>query len=75
MLNYELMKIGVSVGALVIAAYQHYRLSSLPDKLRAEIKSDAVLAAAVLIADSLVAGARLKADALIAKQDLTKLDK
>lgn len=67
MLNYELIKIGISVAALVIAAYQHYRVSTLPDKLRAEIKSDAVLAAAMLVADALLAAAKIKADAAIAK--------
>jgi hypothetical protein len=66
---YEIAKIGISLAALGGTAYQHYRVKSLPEKLRAEIKSDAVLAAALLMADALLAAAKIKADAAIANAE------
>ena len=57
--------------ALATAMVQHWRITKIPDKIKAEIKADAVLAGALLIADALVASAKIKSDARLAKEDLT----
>jgi hypothetical protein len=65
-MQYESITAGTAVIALAISIYQHLRVSSLPEKLREEIKSDAVLAAAALLADAVLAAAKIKAAAVIA---------
>lgn len=67
----EAIKTGGSIAAVGGTIYQHFRVKNLPEKLRAEIKSDAVLAAALLLADALLAAAKIKAEAAIAKVDVT----
>jgi hypothetical protein len=52
--------------ALATAIYQHFRLSAMPEKIKAEIQADALKAAAVLLADSLLAAANIKAAAVVA---------
>jgi hypothetical protein len=64
--------LGVAGLAFATAVVQHFRVSAMPNKIKAEIKADATLAAATIIADSLVAAARLKAEARLARESLTK---
>jgi hypothetical protein len=64
-MTYETMITGgTALVALATAIIQHFRMSQLPDKIKAEIKADATLAAALVLADALVAAAKIKADAL-----------
>jgi uncharacterized membrane protein YjfL (UPF0719 family) len=64
-MTYETVITGATaIVALITAIIQHYRMSALPEKIKAEIKADAVLAAAIVLADALVAAAKIKADAL-----------
>jgi len=56
--------------ALATAIVQHFRVSALPSKIKAEIKAEATLAAALLLAEALVASAKIKADANVAKEAL-----
>jgi hypothetical protein len=67
-MNYEAVTAGTAVIALAVSFYQHLRVSSIPAKLRAEIKADAVLASAALLADAVLAAAKIKADAISAKK-------
>ena len=64
MTSETIVALATSVIALGTAAIQHFRMSALPDKIKAEIKADATLAAALVLADALVAAAKIKADAL-----------
>jgi hypothetical protein len=52
--------------ALGTAIVQHFRMSALPEKLKAEIQADALKAAALMLADSVLAAAKIKADATVA---------
>ena len=52
--------------ALATAIYQHFRISGMPEKLKAEIQADALKAAALMLADSVLAAAKIKADATVA---------
>jgi hypothetical protein len=52
--------------ALVTAIIQHFRMSALPERLKAEIQADALKAAALMLADSVLAAAKIKADATVA---------
>jgi hypothetical protein len=62
--NYEtIAALATAVIALGTAIVQHFRMSAMPEKIKAEIKADATLAAALVLADALVAAAKIKADA------------
>jgi hypothetical protein len=64
-MTYEAIAALTTAGvALATAIMQHFRMTALPDKIKAEIKADATLAAALVLADALVAAAKIKADAL-----------
>jgi len=63
-------ELGVAGLALATALVQHFRVNALPAKIKTEIKAEATLAAALLIADALVASAKIKADANVAKEAL-----
>jgi hypothetical protein len=63
-MTHEAMITGASaIIALITAIIQHFRVKAMPEKIKAEIKADAVLAAAVVLADALVAAAKIKAEA------------
>jgi uncharacterized membrane protein YjfL (UPF0719 family) len=62
--NYEtIAALATAVVALITAIIQHFRMTALPEKIKAEIKAEATLAAALVLADALVAAAKIKADA------------
>jgi hypothetical protein len=69
--------LATAVVALVTAVIQHFRMSALPLKLKAEIQADALKAAALLMADGLLAAANIKAEAVVAadkiKSDASKV--
>jgi hypothetical protein len=58
--------LATAVVALATAIYQHFRVSAMPERIKAEIQADALKAAAVLLADSLLAAANIKAAAVVA---------
>jgi hypothetical protein len=64
MTNETIVALITSATALATAIIQHFRMSAMPDKIKAEIKADATLAAALVLAEALVAAAKIKADAL-----------
>jgi hypothetical protein len=66
-MTYESIVTGATaLVALITAIVQHYRMSALPEKLKAEIQADALKAAALMLADSVLAAAKIKADATVA---------
>jgi hypothetical protein len=63
-MTYDTLIAGVTaVVALITTIVQHFRMSAMPEKIKAEIKADATLAAALVLADALVAAAKIKAEA------------
>ena len=63
-MTYETIFTGATaIVALITAIVQHFRMAALPEKIKAEIKADATLAAALVLADALVAAAKIKAEA------------
>lgn len=66
----EYVTAGIAGISLLVSVYQHLRVNSLPNKIKSEIKSDATLAAARLLADALLASAKIKAEAAVAKAEV-----
>jgi hypothetical protein len=63
---YDIAPLITAVFALATAVYQHFRVSAMPEKIKAEIQADALKAAAMLLAESVLAAAEIKAKAVVA---------
>jgi uncharacterized membrane protein YjfL (UPF0719 family) len=57
---------GTAIAALVAFVLQHFRINALPEKIKEEVRADALKAAALILADAVLAAAKIKADARLA---------